>query len=39
MIPFIIGFIIGGSIGALMMAIIIGGSLYEKYNIRDDYYE
>ena len=39
MIPFIIGFIIGGSIGSLMMGIIIGGSLYEKYNIRDDYYE
>lgn len=39
MIPFIIGFILGGSIGALIMGIIIGGSLYEKYNIRDDYYE
>jgi hypothetical protein len=39
MIPFIIGFLIGGSIGALMMGIIIGGSLYEKYKIKDDYYE
>jgi hypothetical protein len=39
MLSFIIGFIIGGSIGALMMAIIIGGSLYEKYNIKGDYYE
>ncbi|STO12721.1 Uncharacterised protein [[Flavobacterium] thermophilum] len=39
MISFIIGFILGGSIGALMMAIIIGGSMYEKYNIKGDYYE
>ena len=39
MIPFIIGFLIGGSIGSLMMGIIIGGSLYEKYNIKGDYYE
>jgi hypothetical protein len=39
MFSFIIGFILSGSIGALMMAIIIGGSLYEKYNIKDDYYE
>lgn len=39
MIPFVIGFILGGSIGALMMGIIIGGSIYEKYNIKGDYYE
>ena len=39
MIPFIIGFILGDSIGALMMAIIIGGSMYEKYDIKGDYYE
>jgi hypothetical protein len=39
MIPFIIGFIIGGSVGCLMMGIIIGGSMYEKYNIKGDYYE
>jgi hypothetical protein len=39
MFPFIIGFIIGGSVGCLMMAIIIGGNLYEKYNIKGDYYE
>ena len=39
MIPFIIGFILGGSIGALTMVIIIDGSLYEKYNIKGDYYE